>query len=729
MALPARASVVDDPVGTSAPGAAIDLRALGSYETGVFDESAAEVVAYHGGSQRLFSVNAQAGEVTVLDVADPAVPTRVFSLQTTSVQADDGSVVPTGAVANSVAVRDDGLAVVAVESDPKTDRGWLVFFDAAADGSALGAVRVGAQPDMVTFTPDGTRAVVADEGEPNDDYTVDPEGDVAVVDVPDQVAAPSQGDVRIADFHAFEAPGALPDGVRVFAGIDGIDHPVSRNLEPEYVAVSGDSTTAYAVLQEANAVAVVDLDAAEVTDVWPLGAKDFSIEGQGIDPSDRDGGIDIRTIPVKGLYMPDGINAYTAGGETYLVTANEGDAREWGDYEEPVRVKDLGKGGTAPICEGHPAVGLTGDADLGRLDVSIASGLRADGACYEELHAFGGRSFSIWTTDGEQVYDSGDDFEQITAEVAPEHFNANNTDPAADSRSDNKGPEPENMAIGEVDGRTYAFIGLERVGGVMVYDVTDPAASEFVQYVNNRDFSAPVEESGDLGPEGLAFIEADESPTGEPMLAVANEVSGTTTLYAVDGPAPTVAPARGVISDDNAHDGVRGGAYTVSVDLWWGQNATHVRLLENGEVVATRNLVDASPSAQHVDFALTGRTDGTYVYSCELVNAAGTTPCRDHTVRVTDAAPAAPRLSHDNHDRDGDYTVSADLWWGTNATSWTLLEDGVEVASGELTDATPSAQQVAVPLTGREPGRYTYRVVFANDLGSTSSKELTVRVQ
>ncbi|WP_407320423.1 choice-of-anchor I family protein [Isoptericola halotolerans] len=743
LALPARASVIDDPVGTSADDAAIDLRALGSYETGLFDESAAEVVAHHGGSQRLFSVNAYAGEVTVLDVAAPASPTKLFALRTAGVAADDGSTVPAGAVANSVTVRADGLVAVAVESDPKTDAGWLVFFDAAADGAALGAVRVGALPDMVTITPDGARAVVADEGEPDDDYTVDPEGDVAVVELPDGVAAPSQDAVRIADFHAYEADGALPDGVRVFAGIAGVDHPVSRNLEPEYVAVSADSATAYAVLQEANAVAVVDLAAAEVTEIWPLGAKDFSVEGQGIDPSDKDGGIDIRTIPVQGLYMPDGINAYTAGGETYLVTANEGDAREWGDYEEPVRVEDLGEDGVAPLCEGSPVAGLTADEDLGRLDVSRASGLRADGTCYEEVFAFGGRSFSIWTTDGEQVFDSGDDFERITAEVAPENFNSDHGESSFESRSDAKGPEPENMAIGEVDGRTYAFVGLERVGGIMVYDVTDPARAELVQYVNNRDFSVSAEDAiddgadaavtvaaaGDLGPEGLAFIAAEDSPTGEPALAVGNEVSGSTTLYAIDGPPATEVPARGVLSDDNAHDGVRGGDYTVSVDLWWGQNATQVRLLENGEVVATRHLVDASPSAQHVDFDLTGRTDGTYTYTCELVNAAGTTECRDHRVKVTDAAPAAPKLSHDNHDKDGTYTVSADLWWGTNATSWTLLEDGEQVATGELTDATPSAQHVEVPVAGREPGRYTYRIMFANDLGETTSKKLAVRVK
>lgn len=737
----AHASVIADPVELSADTAAIDLRPLGSYETGLFDASGAEIVAHHAGSQRLFSVNAHAGEVTVLDIADPAAPTRLFSLQT-AVTAADGSIVPAGAVANSVAVRTDGLVIVAVESDPTTDPGWLVFFDATSDGTALGAVRVGALPDMVTITPDGARAVVANEGEPNDEYTVDPEGDVGVVDLPDTISAPGQDAVRIANFHDFEANGALPAGVRVFAGIEGTDLPVSRNLEPEYVTVSADASTAWVTLQEANALAVVDLDDAAVTALHPLGAKDFSVEGQGIDPSDKDAGIDIRTVPVQGLYMPDGITSYTTGGQTYLLTANEGDAREWGDYEEPVRVKDLGKDGVAPLCEGSPAAGRTADDDLGRLDVSRASGLSDDGSCYEDLFAFGARSFSVWTADGEQVFDSGDDFEQITAQVAPENFNSDHGESSFESRSDAKGPEPESVVVGAVGERTYAFVGLERVGGVMVYDITDPADVAFVQYVNNRDFAVSAEDAiddgaspadavrdaGDLGPEGLAFIAAADSPTGEAMLAVGNEVSGSTTLYAIDGPAASAVPGRAAISDDNGRDGLHGSAYTVTVDLWWGQNATQVRLIENGEIVATRNLVDATPAAQRVAFDLTGRTNGTYTYGCELVNAAGTTRCDVHTTRVTDAAPGTPRLSHDNHDRDGAYTVSADLWWGTNATAWTLLEDGEPVASGELED-TGAAQHVEVPLADRASGTHVYRIVFSNDLGDTESKELKVRVK
>ena len=272
--------------------------------------------------------------------------------------------------------------------------------------------------------------------------------------------------------------------------------------------------------------------------------------GNGIDASDRDPNgaptFQIRTYPgLHGVYMPDGLNAYSAGGQTYLVTANEGDAREWGDYVEPVRVKDLGKSGVAPVCADSPLAALTKDGDLGRLNVTRELGLDEALGCYDELYAFGGRSFSIWTTAGEQVFDSGDAFEQITHAAEPAFFNSSHTTSSLENRSDDKGPEPENLTIGQIDGRTYAFIGFERVGGVAVFDITEPAASRFVTYVNNRDFSVSVEDAddpaavlsqaGDLGPEGLAFIPAASSPTGAPLLAVANEVSGTTTLFSIAG--------------------------------------------------------------------------------------------------------------------------------------------------------------------------------------------------
>lgn len=539
-ALPA-AAVVDEPVTLSAPGAAVGLSPIGTHETGVFDESAAEIVAFHARSQRVFTVNADAGAVDVLDVSDPTSPTKVAAFVAEGAVSGDGSVVPAGASANSLSVREDGLGVVAVQSPVKTDDGWLVFFDATATAPVpLGAVRVGALPDMVSLSADGRWAVVANEGEPAEDFSVDPEGSVGVVALPRTVAVPAQDAVRIADFHAFEAEGALPEGVRVFGPILDEERRVSTNLEPEYVTVSG--ATAYVSLQEANAIAVVDLPSATVTRLLPLGWKDHGADGARLDPSDRDGRIDIRTVEgLRGLYMPDTVEAFTSRGTTYLVTANEGDAREWGDYVEGARVGALGRNGLPPVCADSPLAGLTGNADLGRLNVTLEDGLRADGSCYENLYSFGARSFAIWTTDGELVFDSGDQLEQITAQAVPAAFNSTHSATNLEGRSDDKGPEPEGLTIGEVRGRTYAFVGFERVGGVVVYDVTVPSRASFVTYVNNRDFSVSVEDdgvaslgaAGDLGPEGLTFVPQHRSPSGSPLLVVGSEVSGTTTLFEV----------------------------------------------------------------------------------------------------------------------------------------------------------------------------------------------------
>ncbi|MDN3497138.1 choice-of-anchor I family protein [Planococcus sp. APC 4015] len=559
----AGASLVAAPVEYSADDAALDLTPIGTYETGVFDESAAEIVQFHG--DRLYVVNALAGVVDVLDASDPKNPVKLFEL------AADGT-------ANSLAIRADGLGVIAFENPVKTDPGSLVFFDAdAAAPTILGSVTVGALPDNVVLSTDGSTAVVANEGEPADDFSIDPEGSIGVVALPATKTSPAQSAVRIADFAAYEVGGSktLDPAVRVFGPRPhGDDKPVSRNLEPEYIAVDGG--VAYAALQEANAVAVVDLATATVTDIWPLGFKDHGLAGNGIDPSDRDPNgaptFDVRTFPgLHGVYMPDGLNAYQAGGQTYLVTANEGDAREWGDYVEPSRVKDLEDDGYGPVCADSPLAGSLGDADLGRLNVTRELGFDAAKGCYDELYAFGGRSFSIWTTAGDQVFDSGDAFEQITHAAVPEFFNASHVNSSAENRSDDKGPEPENIAVGAGNGRTYAFIGFERIGGIAVFDISEPAASRFVTYVNNRDFSVSMEDAiddydpanpehretlaqaGDLGPEGLAFIPAEQSPNGQPLVAVGNEVSGTTTLFEVTDLTPdTVKPVATLVAPTTA---------------------------------------------------------------------------------------------------------------------------------------------------------------------------------
>ena len=518
----------DENESSSTAGSSISLQVIGSYQSNIFDDGAAEIVAYDADGQQLFVVNSADTVIDVIDISDPAMPQRTTTIDASA----------EGAGANSVAVYGDILAV-AIEADAVDASGKVVFYS-LDDLSKTAEVTVGVLPDMLTFTPDGSKVLVANEGEPSDDYTVDPEGTVSIIDISGGVASAT---VSTADFTAFnsQADALRTEGVRIF----GPGASVAQDLEPEYIALSADGNTAWVSLQENNAIAVVDIDTATVTDIRALGFKDHSVEGNELDASNRDEDINIRNWPVLGMYQPDAIASYSSGGQDYYVTANEGDARDYDGFSEEFRVEDLQLDATA-----FPDTGLQDEESLGRLRVTstlgvsngcdpsnVTTDVEAD-CVYDTLYSYGARSFSIWNAAGELVFDSGSQFERIVAEVEPDFFNSSNDENAFDDRSDDKGPEPEGVAIGTINDKTYAFVGLERVGGIMVFDITEPSAAEFVQYINNRDFTVSNEQIddgtvGDLGPEGLAFISAEDSPNEESLLAVGNEVSGTTTLYQI----------------------------------------------------------------------------------------------------------------------------------------------------------------------------------------------------
>ena len=896
------------------------LTPLGTYETGLLEDSAAEIVAHDPKTQRLFVVNAADSSLDVLDIADPNTLEYLGSVDISEY----------GGVANSVDIY-DGLVAVAIEQEIQQESGIVAFFN--TDGEFLNSVEVGALPDMLTFTPDGMKVLVANEGLPNDDYDVDPEGTISIIDLSFGVDDLAQSDVTQVDFRAFN-DAELDESIRIF----GPDATVAQDLEPEYITVSADSTTAWVTLQENNALATIDLEAGEavaltglgyknwnapqatmdfyqfvdlpvlgetdagqeillggfsglhyqgvdddgllyfvthpdtspsvelmeldgepvrpvvfpdyqsllvhivldpstgevlfddvtyltdadenpisglpnlpateklahmdelsvdlagnVLDADPLGAdmegivraedgsywmvdehrpsiyhfdedgvlmarfvpegansndlgvdvgfetlpavlgarranrgfegvaldgstlyafvqspidnpdhknddnskrslytriiefdtdagetigqylykldggasdkigdavalgngeflvierdsatgpdsaknvykisledatnfhefnaawvgpngglelqteyglaragifpvkkelyvdlsalgysfddkpeglafidentlavlndNDFGLTGGfdpatglleeeetftppilgiihlkpiGIDVSDRDEAVSLFRWPIKGIYQPDSIVSYEVDGRTYLVTANEGDARDYDGYSEEVRVADLALDWAA--FPNGPLLQLP--ENLGRLKTTTATGDADGDGLHEEIYTFGGRSFSIWRPSGQLVFDSGSDFAEITSQIYPENFNANGENDSFDSRSDDKGAEPEALAIGEVNGSIYAFVGLERIGGIMVYDISNPRAPVFQYYVNNRDFdpSLDIAETGDLAPEGITFIHADDSPTGDPMLAVGNEFSGTVTMYAI----------------------------------------------------------------------------------------------------------------------------------------------------------------------------------------------------
>lgn len=570
----------------------VSLEKIGGYATGIFDASAAEIPAFDPASKRLFMVNAQAGQVDVLDLSDPRNPVKVATL-------DADAVLP-GAEINSVAVA-NGLVAVAVQAPVKTDTGYVALYR-ASDLTLLGSAPVGAQPDMVTFTPDGKTVLLANEGEPSDDYQIDPVGSISVVDIGDP-AAPL---VRTAGFGAWVGQEATlrAQGVRIY----GPGANAAQDLEPEYIAVSADGTTAWATLQENNALAKIDIASATVTAILPLGTKDHGDETNAFDASDtEEGAINIKAWKgVRGMYLPDSMAAYQVKGQTYLVTANEGDARAWGEgndaywagdaskgFVEEFRVKHLvnrnGWAGRAgddlpPQLNALAAGGLLdpatfgycgavagnpgncrADDQLGRLNISWTMGYRMnpDGSpmmfnasgvqdpagnrlMYDQLYSYGARSFSIRDANGTLVWDSGAEIERFIASdecrlgslrniPCADFFNSGHDEgDARDSRSDAKGPEPEGLTLGQVNGRTLAFVGLERIGGVLVYDITDPRAPVRLDYLNTRDewlMDPPVlATAGDLGPEGLVFIHADQSPNGRHLLVVGNEVSGTTAV-------------------------------------------------------------------------------------------------------------------------------------------------------------------------------------------------------
>ena len=556
--------------------ASLSLRLVGSTPAVAenFDESAAEIVAYHSGSKTAFLVNSNSGAVDVVDLSDVTSPTITLQIdvagdvETAVADLSDGDL---GGV-NSVDVSGDYMAV-AVEADTKQDTGYIAFYN--VDGTFVSAVAAGALPDKVGFSPDGKYAVVANEGEPNDDYSNDPEGTITVIDVSGGFDIPV---VATADFTDFNVGGSksLSGPVRVSAKSES----VAQDLEPEFIAFSDDSGTAYATLQENNAVAVIDLASAEVTTVLGIGFKDYGLPGNEIDASNRDGGVNLNSWSIFGTYMPDGFDSYAVNGVTYLVTANEGDGREYvsdatdeadctaqggflfddGDcfhYLDEIRVRDLDASQFTDDLVAKLGADFQDQDKLGRLKMITDLGLEDASACttlpttgqpiaypdetpvagcvYEDIYSFGSRSFTIWNLDtGRPVFDSGSDFEVITAQQLGGSFNASNDSNEGDDRSDDKGPEPEAVEIATINGNVFAFIALERVGGVMVYNITNPQNAKFVQYVNPRDFTVDDDAveanlAGPLGPEDIKFIMQDD----EMYLLVSNEVSGTLSVYSV----------------------------------------------------------------------------------------------------------------------------------------------------------------------------------------------------
>lgn len=475
-------------------------------------ETGTEVVAYEAG--RLYSTNAALERIDVWSLEDGALTGSIDLSGLPHFNGVQSVAVRNGVIAAAIATTDREVTLFG-ESVTVGRRGIVALFDADTF-ELIDQVRVGNLPDMLTFTADGSRLLVANEGEFNSegDLDQDPVGSVSILDLADL----DNVQVTRVDFAAFDGLEDLAreQGVRLAPG-----RSMLRGLEPEYISIAPDGKRAFVTLQEANTVAVLDLATQRFVDLLPLGTVDHSLSGNEIDPLD-DGEINIERQDVRGLRMPDAIASFAVSEATYFVTVNEGDGRgDAGDQPDgdEARVGDIADGEVTGVAL-DPSLSVAG---LERLVVSTIDGDTDGDGDIDVLHSFGGRGFTIFDAEGEVVFDSGSQFERILAELAPERFN-DDEGTSDENRSDAKGPEPEAVTIGRIDGQTYAFIGLERDSGVMIYNVTDPAEATFVDYISGFDF-------GNISPETIAFISASETQSGRPAIAVAHEISGTIAVY------------------------------------------------------------------------------------------------------------------------------------------------------------------------------------------------------
>lgn len=482
--------------------------------------SSTEISAYDPSSKRLFVVNSLLNRLEILNFSDPSAISRITTI----------NMAPFGAGLNSVAVK-NGIVAIAIENTT-TANGKIAFFN--IEGVHLKSVDAGNLPDMVCFSPDGKYVLTANEAQPifYSPTLSDPEGSVTIVDISGGIEGLTQSNVTQVNFNAFDnqMERLKSEGVRIF----GIGSTVSQDLEPEYITISDDSKKAWVTLQENNAIAIIDLETKTVTDVKALGYKDHSLAQNSFDASDVSGTVFFGNWKVKGMYMPDAIASYKVNGIEYVITANEGDAREYTGITDEVTFSSLN---LDPIAFPDAAI-LKNNSLLGRLAVTNKTGdIDGDGD-FDEVYSFGARSFTIWNgATGAKVFDSGDQLERITAEDPTwgAFFNTNNSSgtPSRKNRSDNKGPEPEGVATAYINGKHYAFIALERIGGVITYDVTDPTAPIYVAYNNNR--SNPVVATNDFGAEGILYISAKDSPIDTALVVLSNEISATVSIYKLEG--------------------------------------------------------------------------------------------------------------------------------------------------------------------------------------------------
>lgn len=502
-------------------------------------ELGAEIPTYHVGTKRLFATNAVRNTVDVYSLSNPERPRRVQRISMAS-YGDGMTSVAAGRDVIAVAVTND--TDYTSDGTPIVQNGALVVLN-PSNGKVISSVNLqGVEPDAVTFTPDGRVALVAIEGEPSCaydnpftivdesedyNYAVDPEGKISIVDL----RYPRNPRVKTVDFQNLDfdisATGAVLSEI--------VNNP-ARDLEPEYVAAV-DNKWAFVTIQEANAIAMVNIRSAKIVDIFSAGFTDRSqIE---FDPSDRDTSNGPRTYDnVYGSRQPDTIAAFKSGNDYYFATANEGDSREWSCLSDDLRAASLLGDSTI-----FPTWSTLDDQNqLGRLKVDPNLGdIDGDGD-YDAIYARGGRSFTMFRN-GTEIYDSGSLLETIqvalfgVANINGQHeLDGDVVEYAPQSRSDDKGAEPEGIAIGMVGSKRVLILGLERMSALVLFDITNPANPLIEQWTQMMPVSnTSLVEATAWSPEGIIFISASQSPNGKPLVITSYELSGSLTIHQLTG--------------------------------------------------------------------------------------------------------------------------------------------------------------------------------------------------
>ena len=564
-----------------APTNELYLSLLGSFSNGASGTNSAEIVAYDSTNYRLYIANSIGAKLDVVDFSNPSLPVLLNSIN-----------VSTYGNINSVTAH-NGIVAIAIENTVPQQNGSVVFLNSS--GTFLNQVTVGAMPDMITFNKDYTKVLTANEGEPsalysvtaanNTSFSVDPEGSISIIDISSGVASITNANVTTIGLTQYngQETALRAQGIRIF----NTSATVAQDLEPEYISISEDNSKAFVTIQEANAMLVIDLLTSTIDTMYALGFSDYA-SGNGMDASDQTTGqILITSLPVRGVYMPDAIASATVNGQEYVIMANEGDSREFGGVIDANRISTLALDSTAFPDQSI----LKNNRFIGRLSGLKYSGDTDNDGDLDEIHVMGSRSFSIRNAStGALVFDSKDMIERIisTHPIYASIFNASNTTgtPAIKNRSDDKGPEPEGVTTAFINGSHYVFVGLERIGGSMVFNIDNPVNPVYVGYYNNR---STTSSGPDLGTEGIIYIPAQNSPNGESILILANEVSSTLSIYQVN----TCADIAGAEITTSLSEFCEGGSTTMAIT---GSPSSTIQWIQDGQPIANANNLSLSTS-------------------------------------------------------------------------------------------------------------------------------------